>query len=61
METTIIEPKADIEKLSFPKDRPVCCGKTMYAAGGSLGPINENSLRFWRCEICGKETEDLPS
>jgi hypothetical protein len=47
--------------VSFPKGRPKCCGREMYAAGGTLGKIDENSLRYWRCDVCKQEITDLTS
>lgn len=47
--------------VSFPKGRPKCCGREMYAAGGTLGKMDENSERYWRCEVCKKEVTDLAS
>lgn len=28
--------------FSFPKGRPKCCGREMYAAGGTVGKMDEN-------------------
>ncbi len=47
--------------VSFPKGRPKCCGRGMYAAGGTVGNIDENSVRYWRCDVCKQEVTDLAS
>lgn len=47
--------------VSFPKGRPKCCGREMYAVGGTVGKIDENSVRYWRCDVCKQEVTDLAS
>jgi hypothetical protein len=47
--------------VSFPKGRPKCCGREMYAAGGTVGIMDENSVRYWRCDVCKQEVTDLAS
>ncbi len=47
--------------VSFPKGRPKCCGREMYAAGGTVGKIQEGSVRYWRCEVCRQEVTDIAS
>lgn len=40
---------------------PICCGVNMYNAGGLVGAKDEyEAIYFYRCEICGKEIEDIP-
>lgn len=52
-----------IDKLSFPKTIPICCGKEMYPCGGVIGErpdgIKGDIEHDWRCETCGKETIDI--
>jgi hypothetical protein len=50
-------------KLTFPENRPVCCGISMYACGGIIGKRPDNEIgdveHQWRCEICGNEITDV--
>ena len=51
-----------IEVGFFPKGRPNCCGRKMFAAGGDCSkPTMIGSIRYWKCEICGQETKDIAS
>lgn len=49
------------DKVSFPKQKPICCGKKMYPCGGTVGEIREGDVMYWRCEKCGTETTDIAS
>lgn len=51
-----------IEVGSFPKSRPNCCGRKMFAGGGDCGKTTMiGSIRYWKCETCGQECKDIAS
>ena len=53
---------AIIEVGFFPKTRPICCGRKMFAAGGDCSKtIMVRSIRYWKCEKCGQECKDIAS
>ena len=51
--------------MSFPKKRPTCCGREMYASGGTLGKRPDGKVgdveHFWRCDVCKSEVIDILS
>jgi hypothetical protein len=58
------EDLADVSgSVSFPKGIPKCCGREMYASGGSFWkrPDGKNGdvERFWMCDVCKNEVVDV--
>lgn len=50
-----------LNKASFPKNRPICCNRKMYPAGGDIGKIVNGSIRYWRFDRCEQQCKDIAS